>query len=169
MDRIQISWICTGKSGTNWGVSKKFYFCANVAKSLINQKACERLYTQFFDMNSSAYFPVILQSLVAIAFVAFVLVVTHMLGPARRSKRKDDNFECGIESEGNARIPVSIKYFMTAILFVLFDVEVIFFYPYAVNFRALQWEGFAALLMFVAVFLVGFTYVWKKGALEWDR
>lgn len=120
-------------------------------------------------MNSSAYFPVILQSLVAIGFVAFVLVVTHLLGPSRRGKNKDENFECGIESQGNARFPVSIKYFMTAILFVLFDVEVIFFYPYAVNFLALKWEGFIALLMFVAVFLLGFVYIWKKGALEWDR
>jgi NADH-quinone oxidoreductase subunit A len=120
-------------------------------------------------MDSSAYFPVILQSLVAIGFVLFVLVVTHWLGPGRRGQKKDENFECGIEGQGNARIPVSIKYFMTAILFVLFDVEVIFFYPYAVNFRALAWEGFAALLMFVAIFLLGFTYVWKKGALEWDR
>jgi NADH-quinone oxidoreductase subunit A len=120
-------------------------------------------------MDSSAYLPVILQSLVAIGFVVFVLVVTHRLGPVLKGKRKDENFECGVESQGNARIPVSIKYFMTAILFVLFDVEVIFFYPYAVNFRALQWEGFMAVLMFVAIFLIGFAYVWKKGALEWDR
>ena len=120
-------------------------------------------------MDSSAYLPIVLQSLVAIGFVLFVLVVTHILGPSRSSKKKDENFECGIESKGNARVPVSIKYFMTAILFVLFDVEVIFFYPYAVNFRALQWEGFTALLMFVGVFLLGFFYVWKKGALEWDK
>lgn len=120
-------------------------------------------------MDSSAYLPVVLQSLVAIGFVVFVLVVTHMLGPNRKSKLKNENFECGIESQGNARIPVSIKYFMTAILFVLFDVEVIFFYPYAENFRALGWNGYMAVLMFVGVFLLGFVYVWKKGALEWDR
>jgi NADH-quinone oxidoreductase subunit A len=120
-------------------------------------------------MDSSAYLPVVLQSLVAIGFVGFVLVVTHILGPSRKNKVKDENFECGIESQGNARMPVSIKYFMTAILFVLFDVEVIFFYPYAENFRALGWEGYLAVLMFVAVFLLGFVYVWKKGALEWDR
>ncbi len=120
-------------------------------------------------MDSSSYLPVILQSLVAIGFVLLVLVVTHILGPSRKNKVKDANFECGIESQGNARIPVSIKYFMTAILFVLFDVEVIFFYPYAVNFRALQWEGFMAVLMFVAVFLMGFVYVWKKGALDWEK
>ena len=120
-------------------------------------------------MDSSAYFPVILQSLVAIGFVVFVLVVTHLLGPTRKSKLKNENFECGIESQGNARMPVSIKYLMTAILFVLFDVEVIFFYPYAVNFLALKWTGFMELLLFVAIFLLGFVYVWKKGALEWDR
>lgn len=120
-------------------------------------------------MDSSAYLPIVLQSLVAIGFVLFVLVVTHLLGPSRSNKKKDENFECGIESKGNARVPVSIKYFMTAILFVLFDVEVIFFYPYAVNFRELQWEGFAAVLMFVGIFLLGFFYVWKKGALEWDK
>ena len=120
-------------------------------------------------MDSSAYLPVVLQSLVAIGFVALVLIVTHILGPVRRSQKKNENFECGIESVGNARIPVSIKYFMTAILFVLFDVEVIFFYPYAVNFRDMGWEGFLAVLMFVAVFLLGFTYVWKKGALEWEK
>lgn len=120
-------------------------------------------------MEPSGYIPVVLQSLVAIGFVAFVLIVTHLLGPSRSGKKKDENFECGIESQGNARIPVSIKYFMTAILFVLFDVEVIFFYPYAVNFRAMGAEGFMAVLLFVAVFLIGFYYVLRKGAFEWDR
>ena len=66
-------------------------------------------------------------------------------------------------------MPVSIKYFMTAILFVLFDVEVIFFYPYAVNFREMGMEGFLAVLMFVGVFLLVFVYIWRKGALEWDN
>lgn len=120
-------------------------------------------------MEPSGYFPVILQSLVAIGFVVFVLVVTHILGPSRGGKNKDKNFECGIESKGNARMPVSIKYFMTAILFVLFDVEVIFFYPYAVNFREMGFAGFTAVLLFVAVFLLGFFYVLRKGALEWDK
>jgi NADH-quinone oxidoreductase subunit A len=120
-------------------------------------------------MEPSGYIPILLQSLVALGFVGFVLVVTHWLGPKRHSKKKDENFECGIESQGNARIPVSIKYFMTAILFVLFDVEVIFFYPYAVNFRAMGANGFFAVLLFVAVFLIGFYYVLRKGAFEWDK
>ncbi len=120
-------------------------------------------------MHPSDYLPIVLQSLVAIGFVATVLVVVPMLGPSRSSAKKDDNFECGIPSQGNARLPVSIKYFMTAILFVLFDVEVIFFYPYAVNFKEMGVEGFLAVVLFVAVFLFGFFYVLKKGALEWDK
>ncbi len=113
--------------------------------------------------------PVVLQSLVALGFVALVLIVVPMLGPRRSSAKKDENFESGIASVGNARFPVSIKYLMTAILFVLFDVEVIFFYPYAVNFREMGFEGFYAVLIFVAVFLVGFYYVLRKGAFEWDK
>lgn len=115
------------------------------------------------------YFPILLQALVAIGFVVFALVATHLLGPKRRDAVKEENFECGIEIQGNARFPVSIKYLMTAILFVLFDVEIIFFYPYAVNFRAMGWDGFIAVLLFVAVFLLGFFYVLRKGALEWDK
>ena len=120
-------------------------------------------------MEPSGYLPIIMQSLVALGFVALVLVVVPKLGPRRHSKKKDENFECGIESQGNARMPVSIKYLMTAILFVLFDVEVIFFYPYAVNFRAMGTDGFMALLLFVGVFLIGFYYVLRKGAFEWDK
>jgi NADH-quinone oxidoreductase subunit A len=117
----------------------------------------------------SDYLPIIIQACVAIGFVALVLVLTHVLGPFRKSKNKDENFECGIENQGNARIPFSVKYFMTAILFVLFDVEVIFFYPYAVNFKDMGMEGFLAVLMFVGFFMIGFFYVLKKGALEWDK
>ncbi|MEO0008300.1 MAG: hypothetical protein RJA20_2496 [Bacteroidota bacterium] len=125
-------------------------------------------------MEPLQYIPILIQGLVAAAFVALVLIVVPRLGPSRSGKKKDENFECGIEVQGNARIPVSIKYFMTAILFVLFDVEVIFFYPYAVNFQyfkdnGMGQQGFLAVLMFVAVFLVGFYYVLRKGAFEWDK
>ena len=94
--------------------------------------------------------------------------VTHWLGPKRRTSDKLANFESGIESVGNARQPMAIKYFLVAILFVLFDVEVIFFYPYAVNFRGLGWDGFMAVLMFVGFFLAGFIYIVKKKALVWE-
>ena len=96
------------------------------------------------------------------------MAVTHYLGPKRKTSDKLENFESGIESVGNARQPMAIKYFLVAILFVLFDVEVIFFYPYAVNFRALGWHGFIAVLMFVGFFVAGFFYIIKKGALVWE-
>lgn len=94
--------------------------------------------------------------------------ITHYLGPKRNTSDKLENFESGIESVGNARQPMAIKYFLVAILFVLFDVEVIFFYPYAINFRQLGWEGFMAVIMFLGFFLAGFIYIIKKGALEWE-
>lgn len=115
------------------------------------------------------YVPILIQALVAVGFVATVLAVTHVLGPRLKGKKKDANWECGIEEVGNARFPVSIRYLLTAILFVLFDVEVIFFYPYAVNFRALGLEGLMAVIVFVGFFLTGFFYVLKKGALEWEK
>ncbi len=116
----------------------------------------------------SDYIPIILQIGVAIGFVLFMMGLTHLLGPKRKTSDKLVNFESGIKNVGNARQPMAIKYFLVAILFVLFDVEVIFFYPYAVNFKALGWEGYIAVLMFVALFLVGFTYIIKKGALNWE-
>jgi len=114
------------------------------------------------------YLPVGLQFLFAIVFVVAMMGLTHLLGPARHTRDKLANFESGIESVGNARQPMAIKYFLVAILFVLFDVEVIFFYPYAVIFKSLGWQGFTAVLMFVGFFLCGFIYIIKKGALRWE-
>jgi NADH-quinone oxidoreductase subunit A len=121
------------------------------------------------NQNTPAnYLPVALQLVVAIGFIVVMMGVTHLLGPKRRTKDKLINFESGIPSVGNARQPMAIKYFLVAILFVLFDVEVIFFYPYAINFKELGTEGFLAVVMFVAFFLCGFIYIIKKGALEWE-
>jgi NADH-quinone oxidoreductase subunit A len=118
--------------------------------------------------SSFWYFPVGLQLLFAIGFVGVMMAVTHWLGPKRNTPDKLENFASGIKSHGDARQPMAIKYFLVAILFVLFDVEVIFFYPYAVNFKGLGWDGFKAVLMFVGFFLCGFIYIIKKGALTWE-
>ena len=114
------------------------------------------------------FVPIALMFVVALGFVVTTLYVTHLLGPKRKSKIKEATFECGIEVQGNARIPFSIKYFLVAILFVLFDVEVIFMYPWAVNFKQLGLVGFVEMLTFVAFLLVGFYYIIKKGALKWE-
>lgn len=114
------------------------------------------------------FLPIALMFVVASGFVVTTMFVTHKLGPKRKSKIKEDTFECGIEVQGNARIPFSIKYFLVAILFVLFDVEVIFMYPWAVNFKSLGLLGFGEMLTFVFFLLVGFYYILKKGALKWE-
>lgn len=124
---------------------------------------------QIQDVNNAAnYLPIGIQLAFAIVFIGGMMTLTHLFGPKRKTADKLVNFESGIESKGNARQPMAIKYFLVAILFVLFDVEIIFFYPYAVNFRELGWHGFIAVLMFVGFFLAGFFYIIKKGALRWE-
>ncbi|MDQ5929041.1 MAG: NADH-quinone oxidoreductase subunit [Bacteroidota bacterium] len=114
------------------------------------------------------YIPIFMQCLLAVGFVVLTIIGSGKLGPKRRSEAKDRNFECGIESVGNARIPFSVKYFLVAILFVLFDVEVIFLYPWAINFKELGIEGLLKMIVFMLLLLVGFFYIIKKKALEWE-
>jgi len=118
--------------------------------------------------SASNYLPIAIQLIFAAGFVATMIGVSSLVGPKRKTADKLENFTSGIETHGNARQPMAIKYFLVAILFVLFDVEVIFFYPYAVNFRELGWNGFLAVVMYVGFFLIGFTYIIKKGALKWE-
>lgn len=126
-------------------------------------------FLQIVNTNSASnYLPIAIQLLFAIGLVTFIMVLSNWIGPKRVTDDKLQNFESGIEIKGNARQPMAIKYFLVAILFVLFDVEVIFFYPYAVNFRELGWQGFMAVVMFVSLFIVGFVYIIKKGALNWE-
>lgn len=114
------------------------------------------------------FIPIIFQIIVALGFVVVTLVATHFLGPKRKTKDKLSTFEAGVKSVGNARQPFSIKYFLVAILFVLFDIEVIFMYPWAVNFRELGWNGVIEMFIFMATLLLGFIYIIKKKALDWN-
>ncbi|MDG2433068.1 NADH-quinone oxidoreductase subunit A [Flavobacterium sp.] len=114
------------------------------------------------------YIPILMQFILAVGFVVGTILVSGKLGPKRSSENKDKNFESGIESIGNARIPFSVKYFLVAILFVLFDIEVIFLYPWAINFKELGMEGMIKMVVFMSLLLVGFFYIIKKKALEWE-
>lgn len=124
-------------------------------------------------MNSTSapidYLPIVLMFIVALGFVVTTMVASHLLGPKRKTKIKLDSFECGIESQGNARIPFAIKYFLVAILFVLFDIEVIFMYPWAVNFKELGMLGVIEVFSFIILLLVGFYYMLSKKALKWEE
>ncbi len=117
----------------------------------------------------SDFLPILVLIIAAIGFIVTTMIVTHAIGPKRNSELKDAPFECGIDSEGDARTPISIKYFLTAILFVLFDVEVIFMYPWAVNFKKLGWFGFTEMVVFLTLLMAGFYYIIRKGVLNWER
>ena len=126
-------------------------------------------FLQASNINSTSnYLPIGMQLLFALALLSLMIYGTNVLGPKRETADKLVNFEGGIDIQGNARKPIAVKYFLVAILFVLFDVEVIFFYPYAVNFRELGWAGFGAICMFVGFFIMGFIYILKKGGLDWE-
>src|SRR4051812_38997696 len=123
------------------------------------------------ETQSSAqdFLPIIFQVIVALGFVVVTLFATHFLGPKRKTEDKLSTFEAGVKVVGNARQPFSIKYFLVAILFVLFDVEVIFMYPWAVNFKELGGLGIIEMFSFVALLLVGFYYMIAKKALKWEE
>lgn len=119
-------------------------------------------------MNSTLinYLPIFIMFLIALAFVVVTMIASHMLGPKRYSKIKYNVFECGIHSEGNARNPFAVKYFLTALIFVLFDIEVIFMYPWATNFKELGMFGVIEVFTFTLILLVGLYYLLKKDVLN---
>lgn len=124
---------------------------------------------QTVDNGLAGYLPIVFMFIAAIGFVATTMVVTHILGPKQKTEVKSEAFECGIESKGDARSPFSIKYFLIAILFVLFDVEVIFMYPWAVNFKELGVLGLIEMFMFMGFLVLGLIYIIRKGALTWEK
>ena len=116
---------------------------------------------------ASNYLPIGIQLIFAAGFVATMIALSQWVGPKRNTSDKLENFASGIETHGDARQPMAIKYFLVAILFVLFDVEVIFLYPWAVNFKELGTEGLIKMIVFMTLLLIGFFYVIKKKALVW--
>jgi len=121
-------------------------------------------------MNSplETYAPIGLVLVLAAALPIAISVAATVLGPRRPSPVKSEPFECGSESTGSARERFAVKFYVVALLFIVFDVETVFLYPWAVNFKALGWFGYAEMLVFAATLLVGLIYVWKKGALNWE-
>ena len=113
------------------------------------------------------YFPVLVQALVAMALAAGLLTASFALGKRVRNKIKDTPYESGITPTGDARHRFSVKFYLVAMLFILFDIEAIFLYPWVVVYRELKMFAFVEMLVFVILTLSGFFYIWKKGALDW--
>jgi NADH-quinone oxidoreductase subunit A len=114
------------------------------------------------------YFPVLLQALVAMLLAAGLITVSYLLGKRVRNRVKDMPYESGMVPVGDARQRFSVKFYLVAMLFILFDIEAIFLYPWAVVYRELLMPGFIEMLIFVILILSGFFYIWKKGALDWS-
>jgi len=114
------------------------------------------------------YLPLLLHFLVAFAVAAGMVTLSTILGYRRPSKFKSQAYECGITPTGDTRGRFSVKFYLVGMLFILFDVEAVFMYPWAVVLRDLKMFGFWEMFVYVAIFLVGFFYVWKKGVLDWN-
>ena len=115
----------------------------------------------------SAYIPIFLFLLVATGFAVFTLVFTGLLHPRKYNKVNLEPYECGIETTTDARDRYSIRYYLVAMLFVIFDVETVFMFPWAVIFDKLLLFGLIEMLVFIGILVVGYYYAWQKGALEW--
>src|SRR5215467_8471885 len=115
------------------------------------------------------YFPIIVQVIIAIAVAAGLIGISALLGQRRKSPLKDTPYESGMAPVGSARERFSVKFYLVGMIFILFDIEAVFLYPWAVVYRELKLFGFFEMLIFVAVVLIGFFYVWKKGALDWAQ
>ena len=117
---------------------------------------------------TEVYFPVLLQALVAMLLAAGLIGVSYLLGKRVKNRVKDMPYESGIVPTGDARQRFSVKFYLVGMLFILFDIEAIFLYPWAVVYRELLMPGFVEMLIFVVLILSGFFYIWKKGALDWE-
>jgi NADH-quinone oxidoreductase subunit A len=117
---------------------------------------------------TEVYFPVLLQALIAMAVAAGMLGASYILGKRVRNRVKDMPYECGITPVGTARERFSVKFYLVGMLFIVFDIEAIFLYPWAVVYRELKMFAFVEMLVFVILILAGFFYIWKKGALDWS-
>ena len=114
------------------------------------------------------YLPILILVVLAALFAGGSILVSALLGPRRPTPEKLSPYECGIEPVGTARERFSVKFYLVAMLFIIFDMEIVFLYPWAVVYKELKVFGLAAMGTFLLILLVGYFYVWKKGGLEWD-
>jgi NADH-quinone oxidoreductase subunit A len=115
------------------------------------------------------YVPILIQGVLAGAVGVAILVVSRLVGVKRPTREKLSPYECGAAPVGDARQRFSISFYLVGMLFILFDVEAVFLYPWAVVYKSLKWFGFVEMLLFILILLAGYLYLWKKGALDWSR
>jgi len=114
------------------------------------------------------YLPIFIFLVIAVGFALFTILASALIGKRKVTPQKMLPYECGMDPIGEARKPFSVKFYIIAMLFIIFDIEAVFLYPWAVIFKDLKIFGLVEMAVFIAILLVGFIYVWKKGALEWE-
>ena len=119
-------------------------------------------------MNLNTYLPVLLFILVGLAVGVVPQVLGYLLGPQRPDAAKNSPYECGFDAFEDARMKFDVRYYLVAILFILFDLEIAFLFPWAVSLKEIGATGFWAMMVFLGILVVGFAYEWKKGALDWE-
>jgi NADH-quinone oxidoreductase subunit A len=114
------------------------------------------------------YLPILIFIAIGIAIGSLPLIISRILGPYKPNPEKQSPFECGFNAFEDARLPFDVRYYLVALLFIIFDLETAFLFPWAVALRDIGWFGFIAMMIFLAILVVGFIFEWKKGALEWE-
>ena len=121
------------------------------------------------ESGLQAYAPLLIHLLIASALAGALTAASVLVGWRRPNRAKQQAYECGMEPTGDAREPFSVKFYLVAMVFILFDVEAIFLYPWAYIYRQLRWFGFVEMIVYIGILLAGYLYLWKKGALDWNR
>jgi NADH-quinone oxidoreductase subunit A len=119
-------------------------------------------------LNLAAYFPVLLFLVVGTGLGTLLIIVGKLLAPSRPDSQKNAPYECGFEAFEDARMKFDVRYYLVAILFIIFDLETAFLFPWGVALKDVGWPGFISMMIFLLEFLLGFAYMWKKGALDWE-
>jgi NADH-quinone oxidoreductase subunit A len=131
-----------------------------------------RYYSNVTKMQSSYldnYAGLLLMFILACGLAGAIIVLSAFIGRHKRSREKDQPYECGIRPTGDAREPISVQFYMVALVFILFDIEAIFLYPWALVYHDLKLFGFVEMVLYIIILLAGYIFLWKKGALDWNR
>jgi len=143
-----------------------------VRESSFDQSRCCRYYISADKMNTNyleGYAPLLLMFILACGLAGVLVIASQIVGRHKRTREKDQAYECGIRPTGDARDPISVQFYMVALLFILFDIEAIFLYPWALVYGDLHMYGFVEMMLYIAILLAGYIYLWKKGALDWEH
>src|SRR5215475_7141117 len=149
--------------------------CSKPVQKIFSATFDHRQLTRYYNaspMSGSGlhtYAPLVLHLLIAVFLASALTTVSVLVGWRRPNRAKQQPYECGMEPTGDAREPFSVKFYLVAMIFILFDVEAIFLYPWAYVFRDLGMYGFVEMMIYIAILLVGYFYLWKKGALDWHK